>query len=217
MLNIIDKKIFEDKLAEMEDYGFNSLVFSVINSVYSISANYSSTIAVVERFAKHINRSLKDQYLISEFIRDFGNAEVDELATTVFKNRQRTSTRNGILKADAVVQFIRVLYLHGIETNEDLLNYEDKYRLIYDIKKIKGQGSGLTYDYVLMLAGDVNTFKPDRHIFRFFSEHLGLEVTSSENLEKLFRKQLEIVKKDYPDMNVRTLDSAIWFYMSNKK
>ena len=64
--------------------------------------------------------------------------EVNKLAQNIFKNRQRTSTRNGILKADAVVQFIKILKAHEIETNDDLLNYDDKDRLVNDIKGIKG-------------------------------------------------------------------------------
>lgn len=217
MLDIIDKSLFEKRISEMNDYGYNSLVFCVIDSVYSIAARYSSTKAVVERFANYLGKSIKDQYLISDFIKDFGNFEVDDLAENIFKNRQRTSTTNGILKADAVMQFIKVLEAHGIETNEDLLIYKDRYKLMYDVRNIKGQGKGLTFDYVLMLAGDVDTFKPDRHIINFFSIYFGIKDTSNKNIEALFRKQLKIVKNEYPNINVRTLDGVIWLYMSNKK
>lgn len=142
--------------------------------------------------------------------------EVNKLAQNIFKNRQRTSTRNGILKADAVVQFIKILKAHEIETNDDLLNYDGKDRLVNDIKGIKGQGKGLSFNYVMMLAGDVNTFKPDRHIINFFIDHFDIKDTSNQNLERLFREQLEKVKSVYPEINVRTLDGAIWLYMSNK-
>lgn len=216
MISIIDKSFFEKRIAEMNDYGYESLVFCVIDSVYSISAKYASTKAVVLRFADYLGKSIKEQYQISEFVNDFGMTNVNELASDIFKNRQRTSTVNGILKADAVVQFIKVLYTHGIETNYDLLNYTDKDRLMCDIKKIKGQGSGLTFEYLLMLAGDTNTFKPDRHIINFFTNYFHIKDISNENLEKIFREQLEIVKITYPNINVRTLDGVIWLYMSNK-
>lgn len=215
IVDIIDRSILEKSLNEMNDYGYKSLVFCVINSVYSIGAKYASTKAVVERFANYLGKTLKSEYLISEFITTFGSFDIDLLADEIFKNRQRTSTSNGILKAEAVVHFIKVLNNHGIETTDDLLNYKDKNSLIYDIKKIKGQGKGLTYDYVMMLSGDVDSFKPDRHIINFFTEYLNL--VDQSNLEKEFRNQLDIVKKTYPSMNIRTLDSSIWFFMSSKK
>lgn len=215
VVDIIDSSIFKERLNEMKDYGYTSLVFCVIDSVYSIGAKYASTKAVVERFANHLGITLKSEYLISEFVKTYGSLDFDYLANEIFKNRQRTSTSNGILKAEAIVHFINVLHNHNIETTDDLLNYKDKYRLMYDIKKIKGQGKGLTFDYVMMLAGDVDTFKLDRHIINFFTEYLNLEDVS--DLETKFRNQLEIAQKTYPNMNIRTLDGSIWLFMSSRK
>ncbi|MCK7485162.1 MAG: hypothetical protein MZU97_06105 [Bacillus subtilis] len=45
----------------------------------------------------------------------------DELADQVFENHQRTSSRSGILKTDAVVRVLKVLSDQGIETKEELL------------------------------------------------------------------------------------------------
>jgi hypothetical protein len=52
----------------------------------------------------------------------------EELANSVFKNKQRTSTKNGILKAEAISLFAKVLVDSKIETlatpkrNEDCLS-----------------------------------------------------------------------------------------------
>ena len=68
-------------------------------------------------------------------------------------DRQRTSSRNGILKAEACELFACALWEGGIEDFNDLsearlANAEAR------VLAIRGQGSGLSFSYFKMLAGD---------------------------------------------------------------
>lgn len=217
IFNIISSDIFEKRQTEMYEYGYQSLVFCVIDSVFSIAARYSSTKNVVKRFADHLNKSITDEYLVSEFITQFDTLDGHELLKRVFNNKQRTSTKNGILKAEAVIRFIKILYLRGIETKRDLLAYPNRDSLLEEIKTIEGQTKGTTFDYLLMLSGDKGVFKKDRHIENFFIKYFNVTDISYDNLKCEFEKQLEVVIKKYPDYNIRTLDSVIWNFMSNSK
>lgn len=217
IFNIISSDIFEKRQSEMSEYGYQSLVFSVIDSVFSIAARYSSTKNVVKRFADYLNKSIKDEYLISDFINQFDTEEGHELLKTVFNNKQRTSTKNGILKSEAVIRFIKVLHVNGIETKNDFLSFANREKLISEVKTIKGQTKGTTFDYLLMLSGDMEYLKKDRHIEKFFMKYFNVTDISYDNLKIEFEKQLEVVRKKYPDYNIRTLDSVIWNFMSNNK
>lgn len=216
IFDIIDDDFFKKGQSEMVEYGYQSLVFCVIDSVFSIAANYTSTKNVVKRFAEHAGKTIFDEYLISDFVNEFDNPTGRELLKQVLNNRQRTSTRNGILKSEAVIEFIRVLFDNQIETKSDLLKYRNREKILKDIKKIKGQSKGTTFDYLLMLSGDEGVFKRDRHIIKFFSDYFHIKDTSYDNLKKEFEKQLDIVLNKYPKFNIRTLDSVIWKFMSRK-
>jgi len=58
------------------------------------------------------------EYSITDFLNVLQPYENhwEDMAHNVFDNRQRTSTRSGILKAEAVYRFSEVLQRFGIET-----------------------------------------------------------------------------------------------------
>ncbi len=203
-----------EKVINEGQYRDVSLVLAVIDSIFSISAKYESTIKTVDRFAAYvgINRG-KDEYTTSEFIDQFENVDSELLANEIFKNRQRTSTRNGILKAEAVKQAIKVLNDNKIETKEDLLNCEYIDMIEMQIRRIKGQGSGITFEYIMMHAGDENRFKPDRHIYTFFQEYLNYGPLTEEKLKDVFFEELIKVKEKYPYFTARSFDGLIWGFI----
>ena len=109
---VISREFIDEFLASRKHYGPKSLVISVIDSVFSISVKYESTIKVVQRFAKYVGINIeKDEYTLEEFLDRFNDYSYEKLANEVFVNRQRTSSRNGILKAKAVVHYINILFL----------------------------------------------------------------------------------------------------------
>ncbi|MEJ1959689.1 MAG: hypothetical protein WDM70_09960 [Nitrosomonadales bacterium] len=89
------------------------------------------------------------------------------MAVDVYRNRQRTSARNGILKADAVNRFAAVLRKYNIEYLQDISEALGNTALERDIRSIPGQTSGISLKYFFMLAGSDDLIKPDRMILAF--------------------------------------------------
>lgn len=217
IFDVINQKQFDQYLEEAKEYGYYSLVLGVVDAVFSISSKYESTFKTVERFALHAQLDLyKDEFFVSDFIRIYDSYNDIRLAEDVFKNRQRTSTVNGILKSQAVKEFIRILYQHGIETKEDLLKYPNKNELKQQIAAIKGQKSGITFEYLMMLAGDTYRFKADRHIYRFFEEYLDYGKLDDQELKNYFLEQFFLVQKEYNRFTIRMLDNLIWKFVKSR-
>lgn len=194
-----------------------SVVIGVIDSIFSIGTKYESTIKVVDRFVEKINiKRNEDDYTTKDFIRDFGTFSDEELANGIFKNRQRTSTVNGMLKSAAVKQVISIFNDNGIQTKKDLLNHKNIKEVERQVRTVKGQRSGVSFDYIMMHAGDENRFKPDRHIYTFFEKILGHGKLTETELEQVFFDELTKVKEVYPFFTARSLDSLIWEYVKFK-
>jgi hypothetical protein len=219
ILEIIPSETFESYRERINGnmYKEPSIVIGVIDSIFSIGSKYESTIKVVNRFIKKININRnEDDYTTKEFIRDFVTFSDEELANDIFKNRQRTSTTNGVLKAAAVKQIINIFDDNGIQTKKDLLNHKNIKEVERQVRTVKGQASGVSFDYIMMHAGDENRFKPDRHIYTFFEKILEYGKLTENELEKAFFDELAIVKEVYPYFTARSLDSLIWEYVKFK-
>ena len=82
-LNIIDQSYFKKYIANIRPYGFKSLVLCIIDSVFSISAVYSSTIRTLDDFVEHacIKDKHKDEYTCEEFLNNYGDFSVKNLQT----------------------------------------------------------------------------------------------------------------------------------------
>ena len=118
-------------------------------------------------------------------------------------NRNKTSSVNGILKTEAVVQACRLLSGNGIETTEDLLvrseELESKWR-----NEVRGQASGISWKYLLMLAGQSGV-KPDRWIHRFMSRvGAGPEVSPSDFVDAIVKTL------DRENIDATAVDHRIW-------
>jgi hypothetical protein len=77
--------------------------------------------------------------------------------------------------------------------------------------QIPGQRSGISLKYFLMLAGNDNLIKPDRQILSFLKSILN-ENVSIQDAQALLQQSCEILKKEYPNLNLRLLDHLIWNY-----
>jgi hypothetical protein len=69
------------------------------------------------------------------------------MADEVFQNRQRTSTRNGILKADAVFRVSNLLHHHQVEYLQDVHQILGEPRFEAAFQAIPGQTSGISLRY----------------------------------------------------------------------
>ncbi|MGD9646260.1 MAG: hypothetical protein AB7U73_11155 [Pirellulales bacterium] len=99
-----------------DEYYYGSLPLCVIDAVYSISVRYKSVQNTVASYCKYVGcvrdrpygsdfPPVKLQHQISQLC-ELGEALGPErMASEVFHNRQRTSPRGGILKAQAVHRF----------------------------------------------------------------------------------------------------------------
>jgi hypothetical protein len=118
-----------------EAYYYSSLPLCVIDAVYSIGVNYESTRRTVSTWCeaqtppwRRVCNELAERgdHTMAEFVELLTQTSAEELANSVFKNKQRTSTKNGILKAEAISLFAKVLVDSKIENFSDT---EEKRRL----------------------------------------------------------------------------------------
>lgn len=94
----------------------------------------------------------------------------------VVKNRQNTSTRGGILKADAALRYAAVLCEHEVTTVDEartLLTDGDRLDAVEAaLRQVPGEGgSGVRRGYLWMLIGDQDTVQPDRIVLRWLTRH----------------------------------------------
>lgn len=166
-----------------------SVSFCVLDAVYSIGAHYDNHVVPV------IRRVAADFQVESPSVEVSAPEAVDPVPLDAFldryttvetliettKNRQNTSTRGGIRKADAVIQYAEVLREHGVLTLDDsrrLLNDTVRLGAVESaLRKIPGEGgAGVRRGYLWMLIGDQDTVKPDRMVLRWLARH-GAETT----------------------------------------
>jgi len=213
-----------------EEYYYRSLPFCIIDAVYSLAARYSSTRNTVIHFCnvQGLQRlrpkgstypDMSDQYSVREFEELLSlYSEYKQIAVELFDNRQRTSTRNRILKAEAVHRFVRVLLLHHVNYFQDIPTVIQSKQFESDIRSIPGQTYGTSLTYFFMLSGEENMVKPDRMVLRFLWRIIGEQV-SKLNPHAWLSQALKILNEKYPKLTSRELDHEIWKYekaMANK-
>ncbi|WP_036479460.1 hypothetical protein [Myxosarcina sp. GI1] len=220
------KQLLDLRNAQLsEEYYYSSLPLCVIDAVFSIGIRYSTTRRVVINFCNRqkIKRlreygslypDKKQQFSIREFLSLYENYSIEELANNFFKNRCRTSSRNGILKTEAVFKFSEVLYKYEINFFQDLPDFIGNKEFEYSIKQIPGQKSGISTSYFYMLAGEENFIKPDRMIIRFIESCIGKSINIHEATE-LLKEAYKTLKSNFPNLTLRQLDHEIWKYQKN--
>lgn len=211
-----------DLLATLpEEFFYNSLDLCVIDAVFSIGVKYESVKNVVRKYQKHLEHAhpafSKRIRTTSEAISVFESySNIQDFAKDVL-NLQRTSTKNGILKAEAVLEVLKVLDKHGIQDVNHFRNLDSSKQEEVDkaILAVKGQGSGIMLKYLYMLVGNDDVCKPDRMLHRFITNISGRKMLDDE-LQIVMANACEILCKEYPTLTVRILDNQIWQYQKNK-
>ena len=202
------------------EYFYASLPLCVIDAVFSINTRYTAVENVIGRVCDRLGVArfaagegvLPDrdtQLSTSRFLERIGAADPEELARNLFGNRQRTSPRNGILKADAAVRFAQVLQHGRIEYLQDAAGLGERPDIEASVHRIPGQSSGLSWRYFLMLAGDETLTKPDRMVLRFLARALGREPAADE-AQALLEQAVVELRSDCPALTPRLLDHLIW-------
>ncbi|OYX83423.1 MAG: hypothetical protein B7Y83_11470 [Flavobacteriales bacterium 32-34-25] len=207
------------------EFYYQSLPLCVIDSVYSIGVKYEIVRKTVKNFCEYNNISVfrqnidsipeqNSQFSVTDFINTFGKTDFEELANSIFKNRQRTSSKSGILKAEAVVLFLNELSNEGINYFQDLENISTSFET--KIKQIRGQKSGISLQYFYMLAGNDRLIKPDRMVVRYIESILKVPISIKDCQNILEQTSLKLEEYGFY-ISPRKLDNAIWNYQRDIK
>lgn len=224
-VNYCIEKLHLSESRMTDEYYYSNIPICVIDTVFSIGAHYTSTTNVVNRFCEHFSIQKLDknrfthtskQFSVSDFLHNFNEYGLEKMVSDVFQSRQRTSTRNGILKAEAVNSFCQVLNSFHVEKFPDILPVIGLNSFERAIMQIPGQRSGISLRYFYMLVGDDNFIKPDRMISRFIRSATKRDM-NIELSQELFVQATKILRAEYPQISPRLLDNLIWNYQRTQK
>jgi len=155
--------------------GYAETGLALLDAVYSVNARYEpTTLNVIRRYREH-RGDRADADTVEDLLQVIeGAGGPERFAADIVHNRQRTSTTNGILKADAVHQLAGLLVSHGTTAKSQVekLSPEQLKDVETAWRSVRGQGSGITWRYFLMLL-NLDGVKPDRMIMRFISDTIG--------------------------------------------
>ncbi|MBI4935937.1 MAG: hypothetical protein HY828_18805 [Actinobacteria bacterium] len=190
-----------------------SLALCILDSIWSIGVNYDRhVIPVLSRYRGIGSAAGRDPDFDTpaDLALTIERCGGPDLFAEAVGSRHRTSSRNGILKAEAVDAAARLLCSQGILTAIDLADREAAVKP--DWLRIRGQSSGVSWKYFLMLAG-IDGIKPDRMIHGFISGVIGAAVTNEEAVEIL-----TCVQRAWPEPRptLLELDHAIWLHQSGR-
>jgi hypothetical protein len=191
-----------------------SLGLCILDSIWSIGVNYDHhVIPVLNRYRDLAADEGRDASFdtpcdVATTIEQLGGAEPFARAV---KSRHRTSSTNGILKAEAVEQAAHVFRMSNIATTGEFAARKAEVKRQWH--QIRGQRSGVSWRYLLMLAG-IDGIKPDRMIHGYLRAAIGATVTNEEAVELL-----TAVQQGWPEPRptLLELDHAIWRYQSRRK
>ena len=199
-----------------------SASFCILDAVYSIGARYDSVVVPV------VHRVAVDCGIDAPSVPNSADEEQDPLSLEVFlgrypdpgalvavtMNKQRTSTRGGILKADAALQHAQVLCEHDVQTLQDARDLlADQARLEKveaDLRRIPGEGAaGVRRGYLWMLLGNDDLVKPDRMVLRWLGRH-GVSVSAEQARFVLATVAERLSIRMGRRISAWELDHAIW-------
>jgi hypothetical protein len=205
---------------QVDEFHYASLPLCVIDAVFSIGVRYGSTENVVRRFCAYFGiprlsesgrPAISDQMSMREFCHSYRELGVEGMAREVYCNLQRTSTRNGILKAEAALRFGQALCDHKVNYFQEVERVLGRPEFERQIQAIPGQRSGISLRYFYMLAGSSAYVKPDRMVERFIRTAIG-RTLKPEELHHALVAVCQQLTGDYPRLTPRALDHVIWTY-----
>lgn len=204
------------------EHFYASLPVCVTDTVFAPGVLFTAVLNVIARYCSfaHVRRIRPDrtrlpdrseQESISRFcarLRDLGSPEA---RAKMFGNRQRTCTKNGILKAEAVLRFAEALGANGIEYLQEMVDLSPaRERTVRArIETIPGQRN--TWDYFRISAGSDDQVIATRMIQRFTSTALGHEIGLEEARDVVYAAAGQL-QTTYPHVTGRLLDFTIWNY-----
>jgi hypothetical protein len=198
--------------------GYDSVGLAMIDAIWSIGVRYQSVENVIaryraERLAGGHDAEADRPQDVRRFIEACGGPEGFALRV---RNHQRTSSRNGILKAEAVLHEARILEHESVGVPADLAGASEE-RLNHlrgQWSAVPGQASGISWRAFCMLVG-LAEVKPDRMIRRYVASALGRPGESAVSVEEA--RDLVMATAAHLGVSPRDLDHAIWSYQSGSR
>lgn len=192
----------------------HSLALCIIDSIYSTGSHYTSVVNVINRYRTVHGRNDGAQALLLSIATAGGPRD---WAKSVARNEKPAHTRSGApLKAEVIEQAAQLMVENNINTVVDLVATvaeSPQDNPVHDgWKRLPSQSSGVTYNYLLLLAG-LPSVKPDRMVLRFLARALGAdaELTTGRAVE------LITAAADALEVSPRTLDHVIWRTASGRE
>jgi hypothetical protein len=215
MLAAVETLLGDPAAWERPGAGHRSVGLAMIEAVWSIGVRYQSVDRVIARYRAERLAAGGDPETdapadVRRLIEACGgpDAFADRMG-----NRQRTSTRNGILKAEAVLREAAILEDEGIATRRQLTRASQK-RLDHVQARwctVPGQSSGVSWRAFALGLG-LPEVKPDRMIRRFVAAALGRPGETTVKLDEA--RDLVIAAAARLGVSPRALDHAIWSHQS---
>lgn len=177
-----------------------NLALALIDAVWSIGVRAGGVAKVIERHQALVETTTPAE--LAAFIDGLGGPEAYADAV---KNRQRTSTTNGILKAEAVHLEAAMLAEEGVVDTTGLTEAVRERWIT-----VPGQKSGTSWSALLIVTGH-DTVKADRMLRRFVADATG---TTEARVSAARAHELVVAAAGELGVTARALDSAIWRYKS---
>lgn len=191
-----------------------SLALCIIDSIYSTGSHYSSVVNVIERY-KTVRGTRDGASDLARSIQEAGGAR--EWASSIAHNLKPAHTKPGApLKAEIIEQAAQLMIDQEIDTVPDFVAHVSEKGVDNPVhrawKRLPSQSSGVTYNYLLILAG-MPSVKPDRMIFRFLAQALG------EETELDGQRAVELISQTAKTIGVdpRALDHIAWRAASGRE
>lgn len=211
------EKLLTDDLRTPSGYP-DSLALCVLDAVWSLGVRYGSVVNVLNRYRCWVrdvaggDADRRDAHQLAEDIAAAGGPV--RFAEDVVDNRARTSPRSGILKAEAVQLAAAALDELGVNTIDQFRRCYDDPAVEAAWRAVKGQRSGISWHDLRILAG-VQDVKADRMICAFVEQVLGRAVGPAEARELVVAAH-EHLRGGHPEVDLRTLDHAIWTHQRSR-
>ena len=187
----------------------------MIDAIWSIGVRYQSVENVIaryraERLAGGHPAEADGPREVRRFIEASGGPEGFALR---MRNHQRTSSRNGILKAEAVLREARILEHERVAVPADLVTAGEERldHLRARWSTVPGQASGISWRAFCMLVGLADV-KPDRMNPRYVATALERSAKTAVGVEEA--RDLVMATAARLGVSPRELDYAIWSYQS---
>ncbi|WP_409429289.1 hypothetical protein [Mycobacterium sp. SMC-11] len=197
----------------------DGLALCIVDSIQSTGVKYSSVEKVVDRYRDYRRTQGGDPKRdgVPELLATFEELGGPDCWAKEIGNRNRTSTRGGVLKAEAIRYAAQALATEGVETTgalRDATGDEDRLaRLGTAWRAVVGQRSGITWHYVQMLAG-IQGVKPDRMICRFVADSLTVP---RKTMTTEFAGAIVTAAATAMGVSPTDLDHAIWQWQRVRK